>query len=620
MQSTLAELLGGPPQEDAQQQQAAWKRWPAQPQIASVQGGNNGSGWDEQQEELAEQELAVLLPHQLRQNNQQALPALDRQAMDDAPPASDFSRRNMARLGGEGMAGIFNAGELCMASGVRRTAVQSQARCTMPAALPAPLPAAESAARGSTHKRAAGGSFMSALQDIRAGLSDDQRVRQAAQREQLKRDLEEQMRERKEAAARKKAQLAELEEREEAQLRAYWAQQARGAGDKGSPQRGGAASGAAAQQHNQTRGGAAVAAAAAPPLSARGRAGRAQAAGQAGAGEPLGAALGEARRGEALVQPGITVFLPPDKAAERRARQATHSCTEDAEAVGPLAGVPALQPPPTAWHHHQQQGAPLLTPAQAAAILAAANPALAAAGGVPFYPYAPPGLLPYLPPPATGAAFGASAAPGPVAGSDPQVLALLRELQQEQQHMRQQVAQQLEAVGRLSGDAAAARSERDRARLDLERVQRLLAERQGAAAGAASVSGGPASAAVAPLPLPPSTSEGDLMAVTTHVLPLGAHRIPSRLGTPAASARGPPQPLGVHHAEPLHLPARHRQQAVEPWQQQQGPSAAAGAAKQGGIKQRAAGAAGSARQGRDGRGKAMEPAGGKVAAKGGWRM
>jgi hypothetical protein len=189
---------------------------------------------------------------------------------------------------------------------------------------------------------------------------------------------------------------------------------------------------------------------------------------------------------------------------------------------------------------------------------------------------------------------------------NPQVLALLRELQQDQHRMQEQFAQQLEAVSRLSGDASAARSERDKARLDLERVQRLLAERQGAGGGGASCSNAVAHAG---RHISGGGSEdADLLAVTTHMLPLGARHIPSRLGTPATSARGPPPP-GLHRyaaaGEPMQapLPARYRHQAVEPWQQgrkaQQGgapaaasrQSAASWAAGQRGVQGRAKAAA-----------------------------
>jgi hypothetical protein len=69
---------------------------------------------------------------------------------------------------------------------------------------------------------------------------------------------------------------------------------------------------------------------------------------------------------------------------------------------------------------------------------------------------------------------------------------------------------------------------------------------------------------------------GELLAVTSHVLPLGVG-IPSRL----PSARGAPPPL----------PARYRQQAAEPWEQQRGGDG-------GRIKQAAGAPPGLGRQGR----------------------
>lgn len=75
-------------------------------------------------------------------------------------------------------------------------------------------------------KAGASDGFMSSLAALKPGLTDDQKAKAAAQREQLKRDLEEQMRAKREAEARRKQQLAEQEEREEAALRAYYARQA----------------------------------------------------------------------------------------------------------------------------------------------------------------------------------------------------------------------------------------------------------------------------------------------------------------------------------------------------------------------------------------------------------
>lgn len=398
---------------------------------------------------------------------------------------------------------------------------------------------------------------MAALSDVRPGLTVAQRVHAAAQREQLKRDLEEQMRERRAAEARRKAELAAVEEREEAQLHAYWASQQQAQQGPAAKPSAAAAPAEPAQEGGRQRG-----AAARRPPTPVGRSSVLRA-GRGAVDEPHGA-----RRGEALVQPGVTVFLPPDKAAERaahlRARQASESgCSEEAEVVQPRArsGAQAAAAVPAAPWAQQQQGAaaamaallaqqqalPFLAPAQAAALLAAA--------GMPLYP--PIGLaLPAAPPQSAGSG-------GVPASSDPQVLALLRELQQEQQRMRDQLAAQLEAVSRLSGDASHARSERDRARQDLERVQRLLAERQGGAALADGFS--PVAAG----------GGGGLLDATSHVLPLGAHRIPSRLGSPAASARGP-VPAGVAAAggapaaaRRAPLPARYHQQTEEPWQARQ---------------------------------------------------
>ncbi|KAL4427716.1 hypothetical protein ABPG75_001805 [Micractinium tetrahymenae] len=519
-----------------------------------------------------------------------------------APSPADFSKRNMARLGGEGVAGIFSSG------------ASEPARCGAAAA-----------------DKAAG--YMSALHSLKPGLSDQQAARQAAQREQLKRDLEEQMRQKKEAEAARKAALAALEEREEAQLRAYWAAQARGAQGEA--------------QHAGPQGRAGEGPAAAPV--GRGAAQQGSRAGQQQREAPQPSrqrevpthmapkqghqsysSPGGARRGEALVQPGITVFLPPDKEAERRgalrARLASQSYSEEAE-----AGCASQEPPAAAGSHGGAQQKPS-TPGGAAALqqallqqamaggllaaqqqqqqqaqallvpwLAASNPALAALAGLPALGAALPQLLPPLPGVAAPTASTAAPAPAPSSSTDPQVLVLLRNLAAEQQRMREQLATQLDAVARLAGDATAVRSERDRARQDLERVQHMLAERQqavsGSSGGFAAYSGG---------------GEEDMLSVTTHVLPLGMG-IPSRLGTPAGKA-APLQPA---------LPARYREQALEPWQAQQQMRGGGAASKASGC---AGAAAGSGRAGQAGKlssskGKtavgAKAPSGG--AARGTWR-
>lgn len=425
---------------------------------------------------------------------------------------------------------------------------------------------------------------MSALHSLKPGLSDEQAARKAAQQEQLKRDLEEQMQLKKEAEQARKAELAALEEREEAQLRAYWAAQARSAQCEAqhalapsNPAGGKAASTACSgvvQQYSMAR--QLQRHGAQPREGPKSRSnGTELAAGQHGPQSP--SPPGGARRGEALLQPGITVFLPPDKEAERRgalrARLASQSYSEEAEAACRSQEQPAsassrccgVTKPSTpgsaaalqqalvqqamaggllAAQQQQAHTLPLLAP-----WLAAPNPALA--GLVPHYPAVQQLLLP-LPATAVPAASAEASAPAPSSHADPQVLSLLRDLAVEQQHMREQLAAQLQAVARLAGDATAARSERDRACQDLERVQRLLVERQ--QAGSSGSCG-----------LTAHGSHGDegVLSVTTHVLPLGMG-IPSRLGTPAGNG-SPPQREAPSHAA---LPARYRQQAAEPWQQQ----------------------------------------------------
>lgn len=71
-----------------------------------------------------------------------------------------------------------------------------------------------------------------ALADLKAGLTDDQKHQAALRREALKRDLEEQMRVKREADEKKKQQLKEQEEKEEAALQAYYRRQALSAAEE----------------------------------------------------------------------------------------------------------------------------------------------------------------------------------------------------------------------------------------------------------------------------------------------------------------------------------------------------------------------------------------------------
>lgn len=447
---------------------------------------------------------------------------------------------------------------------------------------------------------------------------------QASQREQLKRELEEQIREKQAAEARRKAAQAAQEEEEERKLRAYWAAQAAQAaaerdGTAGRP------TGAAGMDRAQHGG----RAAAAPAATGRGRASGAQGAAEL----QLGAGSGPtpSKRGEALVQPGITVFLPPDRAAERRgalqARQATEPCSQDAETVQPLlAGAADQQVGPAAvgagaaaaaWRQLQElaggqypaAAAALLAQQQAAAaLLAAANPGVAA-GSLHLFPYSPV-LLPQVA--AAGAGIGTGPAagaeqqapPGAAGSADPQVLGLLREVQREQQRTREQ----LEAV---AGEVTAARSERDKARQDLQRVQRLLEERQaGGQQGWAAASASAHNASF--------DSDGGLLAVTSHVLPIGAACIPSRLGSPATGGAAQQGMEGVA------LPARYRQQPLEPWEKQEQRAGGATAGRVA-VQQSGASRAAGKRQGWGQPGAALQAKGkaGPVAAKQaparGWR-
>ncbi|PSC75117.1 hypothetical protein C2E20_1957 [Micractinium conductrix] len=473
-ESNLGQVLGGPPPLYQQHGHHAQQQYQQQQQQQHHHHHHQEYDYDEEPEYANEEDEPEY-------------------AAAPEPPPSNFAKRSMARLGGEGMAALLGG-----------TAPPGAGVGGRPAAKPA-----------------GAGQFMSALHDLRAGLSDAQRDRAAVQREQLKRDLEEQMRVKKEAEVVRKRALAELEEREEAELKAYWQQQDRGAaGGRGA---------ASAPAHPPAQPPAAQAGAQRrrAPAEAGGRAGQRappppEPAAPAGRSPP-----GGARRGEAFMQPGITVFLPPDKEAERqgalRARRAAESWSEEAEPEAQTVAPRARQPPATAGDR-QEQASPgaawqQVLLAQAAQQQALLNQALLGS----------PALLPqlYAMQPAVLPAAAAPAAPAP-AGSDPQLLAVLRELAEGQQRMQQHFAAQLQAVSQLSGDAAAARGERDRARTDLERVQRMLAERQLGGGAAVGGYGGDRS----------MDSSDELLAVTSHVLPLGVG-IPSRLPT----ARGVPPPV-----------------------------------------------------------------------------
>jgi hypothetical protein len=164
---------------------------------------------------------------------------------------------------------------------------------------------------------------MGAMGDLKAGLTDDQKRKAALQREQLKRDLEEQMRAKKEVEARSKQQLAEQEAREEAALRAFYArQQAEAAGE----QAGGAAGAGGVQEarHNNNGGGAAHAAGADPGMRAHSDLGSAQA--------------------------GVVVMVPSKKPSrvslEGSAPQPTHE--QQYASAAALPSIPPVAPSPAA--------------------------------------------------------------------------------------------------------------------------------------------------------------------------------------------------------------------------------------------------------------------------------
>ena len=418
-------------------------------------------------------------------------------------------------------------------------------------------------------------SYMAALHDIKPGPTDRQRADQAAQRQQLKRDLEEQIQERREAAARAKAAEAEAEEREEARLRAYWAAQqteaqaaaqaAEAAMRHHQPQH--------QHQHQQRQTGGAGA-----QLSGRGGI-------EGSRREAAAVQHGGAGRGEPLMQPGVTVL--PQRAQHAQQAQQTVSSDRAGESAQREQQTP---PPPDATElaasrhqllqllqlhlQHEQRAAAAptrtMTAAQAAAILAAA-----AAAAVSTAPATLPWLHPHLaglqPPkqlePLHAAAPASANAAVTLGDSQQQqlvVLELLREVQAEQWRMRGQLEAAVSRLRSSVGAEAAASahsSERDRTRSDLERVQRLLAGQQ-------------------QYQQCREHESEDLQAVTTtHVLPLGARRIPSRLGTPALdSANAQPCPRQQQHAQqrhrPLNLPARYRLEAIDPWQQRTSGAAA----------------------------------------------
>ena len=390
---------------------------------------------------------------------------------------------------------------------------------------------------------------MSALSSLKPGLSDSQKEKAAAGREQLKRDLEQQMREKKDAEARRKAEQQAEEEAEEAAIRQYYGRLAREQAAGGEGQGIGR-----------------------PPTQAaaasRTAAGRRDGAGRLPRGQQGVPAAAHGRAEVVVTAPGIQVMVPACKPARRTApvpddaaagqlaagdsedmdRQPAHFNSQPGQPAARASRQPdeAAWPPPLLSQQaallQQQQQQQLWGSPYASALLgalplqqvAALQQAAALQQYLPLV--APPGTLPGL---AAGAAAGlAQAVAVPPAVAHGEVVGLLRELQAEQIQLRQQFSTQAGVLSQLQGDVQSARRERDRAREDLQRVQQLLSAREGGR-GMGPGPGGLASgvgagwqvAHLLPSSLGAGLGEEELVG-STHFLPGRAQRIPSRLGTP----------------------------------------------------------------------------------------
>eukprot|EP00887_Chlorella_sp_A99_P003109 scaffold9.g3109.t1 len=391
--------------------------------------------------------------------------------------SGNYMQRDIARLGGEGVASIFRGG----------------------------LPEQRSPGTGAA---GAGGSFMSALSSLKPGLSDAQKQKAATAREQLKRDLEQQMAEKRAAETRRKAELHAQEEAEEERIRAYYA---------GLAAEEAAARGAAPAAH-AVRAPAPAHAAGDGPAAGDGRRGAQAARAEA---RGLWESVGPTRAEVAVTAPGVMVMVPRRRQqAEETVQPPTRTNVRSPPAVeaetSRVAGPTAQEDAPTAaWaaspaslaaarqlaqqQFHQLWGSPYV-----AAMLGLGLPGQAlAAAQLPY--------LPVLPPP--GIQVPAAAA----ISSD--VAAALRQLQAEQAVLKERVSAQDEVVSQLQGDVLSARRERDRARQDLSRVQQLLDARAGGHGA-----GG--------------WAQDDGLTVSSHLLPAAIQTIPSRLGTPAGAGGG----------------------------------------------------------------------------------
>lgn len=90
MRSAVGELLGGPRAPPPVDEEPSWD--PLPPQRLPAVSPQARAPWGQQEEEELQRERRHAAPYAA-----------------EAPPPSDYSRRNMARLGGDGVAGIFGA-------------------------------------------------------------------------------------------------------------------------------------------------------------------------------------------------------------------------------------------------------------------------------------------------------------------------------------------------------------------------------------------------------------------------------------------------------------------------------------------------------------------------------
>lgn len=355
--------------------------------------------------------------------------------------------------------------------------------------------------------RVHGGAYMAALHDLKPGLSDSQRAKAAAAREQLKLDLEAQIAERREAEARRKAEEAAREAEEERRIQQYYAKLKLESAEACGSSENSDSSVTKAAEGNRPQG-----VAAQSGLVARQQQGRRSSHHHMHSGcraEASVPALGvqfHVSHQACISSPTARPMEPEDGHDSGRGSQADRVGQEPNSWLPPVSAPSSTSGAVLAAQQAllQQQlwsspyGAALLGLAPAAAAAVAQQQA----------------RLPVMAPPLAPLAT--------VAGGE--VANLLRGLQEEQARLRQQVAEQTAAVGQLQGDVKSALHERDQARKDLQRVQRMLENRGSGSTLNRTLQQGLSSWSVGD---DREDGEGFELAAASQLLPAAAARIPS---------------------------------------------------------------------------------------------